>query len=385
MAKARRSGKPSSSQGQRDARRRQAGDHLARQQFFAINGSPTALTNVTLALEVVHAMTSPSTTEREYYFIPHWKPGQKIFLPALCVPNVSSPELLALTAPPVTLSAAGVVEAWTQLWSDQVTQPREATKFPGHVEAIGRAQLNDAYCALGDFLRRPFGARSAPSTGAAARPNALFVGPVVLPKVTLADTTPAIVQAKAAAKQVLAFVPADSPLVAEANAFAADPQSALRDLRKRQLDDFLTAIPPQKFRTGVWALHRPGALGRLSATAARNSPNKMTLTIDTRGAAGEVTATLTNPDQANLKRKLAGRVQVDASANRLLLNLHAPPNSLRPPTEADIKLAAAWTRLLLEAHGTQLRGVAEIGAGDNPILVDIVFEPPQDVPKPAAK
>ena len=243
---------------------------------------------------------------------------------------------------------------------------------------------------MGEYFRRPPGARAAAT---AARPNALFIGPVVLPKTALADTTPVIVQAKAAAKRVLAILPSGSPLTADANALLSDPQTALRDLRKRQLDEFLAALPTQKFRTGVWTVHRPGALARLStsngreaiARANHTTAGKMTLTIDTRGSTGEVTATLANPEQPNLKRKIAGRLQVDGSANRLLLQLRAPPNTTRPPTEADYKLAASWTRLLLELHGTELRGIAEVGAGDNAVTLDIAFDQPQDVPKPPAK
>ncbi len=352
--------------------------------FFATSAAPAVMNNVTLIVEVVNIVTSPSVSTRDYYFLPSWTPGHKIFLPAIAAPNVSSPELLAMTSPAASWTTGGMIEVRAQLWSDKISQQMETTKLDANAETVARDVLGDAFSSVDDILRRPPGQRAAATTPGQSRPNALLPGPVLLPKVALADSTPALVQAKAAAQRVLAILPTSSPLAADATALSTDPQAALHDLRKKQLDEFLAAIPAQKFRNGVWAIHRPGLLNKLAVTG-RATPNRITLTIDTRGPTGEVTATLANPETPAIKRKLAGRIQVDASANRLLLQLRAAPSFNRAATEADIKTINAWTRLLLEVKDTQLRGIAEVGAGDGMITLNVAFDQPQDIPKPPAK
>src|SRR6185295_18816097 len=111
--------------------------------FFATNSSSEPLTNVTLAIEIVHAISSPSPTAIHYYFIPRWQPGQKIFFPAACIPNVPSRELLDNPGPALPSGLSGLNEARAQLWSDNVSQASKVTRFDANFPGIARAQLND--------------------------------------------------------------------------------------------------------------------------------------------------------------------------------------------------------------------------------------------------
>ena len=358
--------------------------------FFATNTSPTALTNVTLIVEIVRSTSSPSPTGRQYFFIPNWPANKKIFLPTTTTPNLTSPELLARVAPPPIWGVTGMIEARVQVWSDQVSQEIEPTKFDTNIEPLAKALINDAYSAVDDVIHRPAAARA---TTASAVRVALANGPAVMPKVTLADNTPALAQAHADARKALDILPPDSPLAAEAKAIDADPQTALHDYRKKQLDDFIAALPQQKSRTGVWAVHKPGLLAKMMTPQGRQSAlsgggdraGHVTMIVDARNANGDVTVTLFNPDQPTTKRKLAGHVQVDNSANRLILQLKSPPTTPRPIADADLKVLNNWTRMLLELKTDTLRGTVEVGTGDSAVVLNIGFDAPQDLPVPAKK
>lgn len=348
--------------------------------FFATNASSTPLSNVTLAVDVVHALTSPSPTSTEYYFIPNWPANQKIYFPANPIPNVASPQLDEI--PPVAMpGAGGILGASAQLWSDQLKQSPEPAKFDAKVETIANRLLDEAYRDVDEAIRPP-----RPQRG-----PLLVAGPVIPPKSSVPDTAPAIMQAKASAKRAAALVPESSPIAAAAKALIADPQAALRDVRKKQLDEFLAALAPQKSRAGVWILRSANTAGprKLGTTAGRQAalgagPDKsgrLQLIIDSRGPAGEVVATLINPDQPTIKRKINGRVHVDASANRLLLQLKSQTPPTRPPTEADVKSVNNWTRMVLDLRGNDLVGIGEVGAGEGAILLHVGFDAPQDVKK----
>jgi hypothetical protein len=67
--------------------------------------------------------------------------------------------------------------------------------------------------------------------------------------------------------------------------------------------------------------------------AAGSAGGRITMVVDSRTPDGnEIAVTLTTDDQPNIKRKLTGRLMLDATANRVLLNLRAsqPPPS-KPP------------------------------------------------------
>jgi hypothetical protein len=365
--------------------------------FFATHAHSKPLTHVTLAIEIVHAMTSPAPTAVHHYFIPRWKPGQKIFFPATVVPNVSSPELLDHPglSPPNSLS--GVIEARVQVWSDQLAQPAETTSFDANFQAMARAQLDEAYRLVDEALRGRAPA-SGPATGT-ARPvapppravAALIAGPIIPARTDLHDDSPELVRARAAARRARRLLPPQSSLADEARDLITQPQAALRDLRKRQIDAFVAALALRSPRPGVWVKHRPGMLARLAKPADREAAlseaggagGRLTLTIDSRMSDGSnVGVTLTSDEQPDVRRKFTGRLQVDAGANRLLLNLRAtqPPAS-RPPAEADLKRVVHWTSLLLELRNNTLCGIATAGPPDAVSVLNVAFAPPAASPK----
>lgn len=368
--------------------------------FVASNSTNKELTNITLAVELIDATTSPSPTAAEYYFIASWPGGQKLYFPATCVPNLSSDQLLAATSPSPSLpDLRGIVEIRAQAWSDQVAQPAQTTKVEASAESIARMELNEAYRLIGDSVRRA-PTRPAPPPNATpaviqniARNSAIIMGPVIPPKIVLADTIPAVVQSKALAQKVVDLNPSQGALVDQAKSLLADPQTALQQLRKKQLEDFVNAIPERKQRPGVWTIHKPGALAKVSSHGGRESvarsggaAGRLMLIIDQRSKEGmDVGATLFAPDQPNVRKKFTGRLHVDSSSNRVLLQLRAGGTTNKPPNEAELKQVNLWTRLLLEVRDNDLRGIAEVGPIDNPTIVNVGFDPPQDIKLPDAQ
>ena len=368
--------------------------------FLATNSTNKELSDVTLAIELIDATTSPSPTAAEYYFIPNWPAGQKLHFPATCVPNVLSDQLLAATTTSPSLpDLRGITEVRAAAWSDQVIQPAQTTKVEASADSIARMQLDEAYRLIGDSMRRaptrpapPANATPA-ALAATARNNAIVMGPVIPPKMVLADTAPAVVQARAIAQKVVDLNPPQAGLVDQAKALLADPDGALHDLRKKQLDDFVNAIPERKQRPGVWTIHKPGALAKVSSHGGRESlakgggaAGRLMLIIEQRSKEGmDVGATLFAPDQPNVRKKFNGRLHVDASSNRVLLQLRAGGTTNKPPTEADLKQVNLWTRLLLEVKDNDLRGIAEVGPIDNPTIVNVGFDPPQEIKLPEEK
>jgi hypothetical protein len=372
--------------------------------FFAVHQNSERLTNVTLAIETVHALTSPSPTAIQYYYIPRWPPGQRIYLPATCAPNVMSRELMENSGMIAPRGLEGMVEARAQLWSDKISQPSQATSFDANFQPIARAQLNEAYRMIDEALRRPASLRSTTATSTqpaqrspagSARPAvALVPGPIIPLRADLAEDDPDLQRARSIARRARGLLPPQSSLADNARDLAAQPVAALRDLRKRQVDAFVEAMTLRAPRAGGWVIHQPAVLAKLAKPAERDAVvsaagakgGRVTLTIDSRTNDGaSVAATLTSSDQPDLKRKFTGRLQLDASANRLLLNLRStqPPPG-RPPVDADLKKVVHWTSLLLELRNNQLVGIATAGPSDDTVM-NVAFGAAQAVPAaPAA-
>jgi hypothetical protein len=367
--------------------------------FFATHASPEPLTNVTLAVESVRPLTSPSPTAVHYYFIPRWSPGQKIFLPTGPRPNVASPQLLDSPGPSPMGVRGGVIAAKTQLWSDKITQPSQDTSFDAKLEWLGRAQLDEAYRLADEVLRRPAAtsrpAGAAPLPPPTTRPTiALIPGPVVPPRPDLDDNAPDLARARAVAGRASALL-AQSPQAEEAKTVADKPLTALRDLRKRQIDAFINALALRTMRSGIWVIQQPGMLAKLAKqsdreaalSAAGGAGGRLTLTIDSRTPDGtSVAITLSSPDQPEQKKKFTGRLQADASnAGRLLLNLRATqPPPTKAPNEGDLKRVIYWSSLLLELRGNSLIGVATAGPPEAVTTLNVAFGPASAAPAPAA-
>jgi hypothetical protein len=352
--------------------------------FFASHANPEPLENVTLTIELVHAMTNPSPTCEHHYFIKRWPQNQKIFVPAVCIPNVASRELLENPGPSPVNDLGGVIEARVQLWSDKVTQPTQSISFDANFQQIAHAQLAYAYGLVDEALRRP-----ASATGPAVRANALVVGPVTPPRADLNEETPEVARAKALARRARGLVPPQSSQADEARDLAQQPLAALRDLRKKQIDAFASALQPRSTRAGVWVVQKPGQLAKLvkpsdrdaTVNAAGADGGRFTFTVDSRMADGSaINVTLTTTDQPEQKRKFSGRLQLDASANRLVLNLKAtqPP----PPRKgADDKRITQWNSMLLELRGNALVGIATAGPNDANVF-NVAFAQPTNPATP---
>jgi len=211
----------------------------------------------------------------------------------------------------------------------------------------------------------------------------LLAGPVFQPRTDLDENAPELARARDLARRAATLLQAQSPLADEAANLAAKPQAALRDLRKRQVDALVAAIPVHSSRSGVWVVHQPGMLAKLAKAADRDAAvsaaggatGRITLTIDSRTNDGSlVGVTLNSDDQPELRRKFSGRFQLDASANRVLLNLRStqPPPS-RAPAEGEFKRVINWSSLLLEVRGNSLCGIATVGPPDGSTVLNVAF------------
>jgi hypothetical protein len=283
-----------------------------------------------------------------------------------------------------------MIEARAQLWSDKLTQPNQAISFDANFQAIAHAQLDQAYRLVDQALRRP-AASSQPTAAASApaptaRTTALMVGPIIPMRADLVDDSPELTRARALARGARSLLPPQSSFANDAKDLVAQPQAALRDLRKRQVDAFVAALAPRSSRAGVWVVHKPGMLARLARSADREAAvsaagttsGRLAMIIESRANDGSAVAvTLNSAEQPELRRKFTGRLQVDASANRLLLNLRAtqPPPS-RPPAEADLKRVIYWSSFLLELRGNTLCGLATAGPSDATTVLNVAFDAP---------
>lgn len=370
--------------------------------FSATHTHAEPLTNVTLAVEIVHAMTSPSPTAVHHYFIPRWMPAQKIFLPVVYQPNVPSSELLEYPAPWPASELSGLIEARVQAWSDQFRQAKESTSFDPRFQALARQQLNEAYRLVEEAVRGPAPA-SRPATGVARSPtlpprrgNALIPGPVIAARPDLDEGAEALALARAAARRALRLLPQQSPLAEDARQVIAQPQVALRSFRERQLSEYIAALPLRTPHSGVFVPQQPGLIARLSKPADRETAlreagaagGKLTLVVDSRMTDGSnVTVTISSQEQPEVRRKFTGRLQVDISANRLLLNLRSTqPPPPRPGTEAELRRIAHWTSMLLELRNDALCGIATAGPAGATTVFNVAFAraaPAPDAPKAA--
>src|SRR5947207_3081539 len=75
-----------------------------------------------------------------------------------------------------------------------------------------------------------------PAPAPAARATALVVGPIVPTRTDLDNDSPELARARALASSARGLLPPQSPLADDAKNLAEQPQAALRDLRKRQVD-----------------------------------------------------------------------------------------------------------------------------------------------------
>ena len=74
---------------------------------------------------------------------------------------------------------------------------------------------------------------------------------------------------------------------------------------------------------------------------------------------------------------------MDASANRILLNLRAQASAPKTLTEADLKKVLNWTSIVLELRGNSLIGIATVGPPETGTVLNVAFGPSTAAPTPA--
>jgi hypothetical protein len=269
-------------------------------------------------------------------------------------------------------------------------------QFESNKQAIGRAYADLAFRIVDEATRRTGPAtRSSLQSVRITRPNAAIVGgPINAPRADLTDASPELAPAKAAAALAASALPGNPALLNDAKNAQTAPLTALREMRKRQLDAFVAALDAKTTRNGGFAVHKPGQLAKMvkqgereaTVSAAGAGGGKLIMTVDSRSPDGtNIAVTLTSPDQPELKRKFSGRLHVDASnALRLLLVLRStqPPPG-KPPGDAELRRVIYWTSLTLELRGTQLLGVATAGPADGTTVLNVAFGPPTAAKEPA--
>jgi hypothetical protein len=284
-------------------------------EFAVTNVSSHPLTNVTLVIDLLHFSTAPEPTVFQVYFIPQWKAGQELRLPAACVrnrrteeytkgrPTIANPDLDSRDAPrdfvrnPWLAGLGGVVAVRAGLWAVEAHQPVQGFPFPEQALAGARWELGVATRLASTYLARQAYFKNLP-------PNA---------KLTL---QPDEWEARTA-RRVLTFVPADSDLARQARLLLDDPMALFRQQKESKGDLLLRMTEPGAVLMGEWKFEVKGfGLGvpaNVQQAASRRSDKtgRIALRIDSRKRDGTVTATLYDPDQPKRKRQLTGESHKD--------------------------------------------------------------------------
>ena len=291
-------------------------------------------------------MTSPAPTTIRYYCIPRWTPGQKIFLPADCMPNVASPALLDWPAP---TPLGGVIER-TQLWSDKLAQPSQTMQFDANASPLARARLEEGYRVVDEALRRTAPA-SRPAGSAPLPPpapaTALIAGPILAARVDLDDNSPELARARPP-PSAAELLPAQSPLVEDAKGARRCAPHGLA--RSAQATGRCVPERPWLFRRRA-----PACGWSISPACSRRWPRRPTAKPP---SAPPATPRATRPhdrcahrrrqqrrrhahqhrstgDETKIRRASPGGCELQPPAAEPVRSTQPPPT--RPPTEADLK------------------------------------------------
>jgi hypothetical protein len=309
--------------------------------FAAINPGNRTLTNVTLALDLVHFTTAPEATSYQVYFIPRWEAGQEIHLPAACVRNRRTEEYAkgrpvaadpgygdprpargslprrgmvdnrlvpgATRKNPWLASLGGLVEVRCTLWAPEAHLLAQVIPFPEQAEAGARWDMKFATHMI-RLLADRGNLRPDADKGWAGR----------------------------AARRILAYAPPGSDVVRQARLLLEDPQALVRQITAQETEAFTVLTTPGTICVGDWKVDikefgsgTPGAnrligipvdVRNALQRAAREGGGKIALHILTCDrASGTITAALYDPAQPKIKRQLTGAMKKHTATGRPML------------------------------------------------------------------
>jgi hypothetical protein len=328
-------------------------------EFAVTNASGHPLTTVTLVIDLLHFSTAPEPTVFQVYFIPQWKAGQELRLPAACVrnrrteeytkgrPTIANPDLDSRDAPrnfvrnPWLAGLGGVVVVRAGLWAAEAHQPVQPFPFPEQALAGARWELGVATRLASTYLSRQAYFKNLP-------PDA---------KLTL---QPDEWEARAA-RRVLTFVPPDSDLARQAHLLLDDPMALFRQQKETKGDLLLRMTEPGAVLMGEWKFEVKGfgigvpANVREAASRRNDKTGRIALRIDSRKRDGTVTATLYDPDQPKRKRQLTGESHKDFA------RLYFPglsPNNGPPFVPEHLDVLTSPSGLTLDFSETEVTGTS---------------------------
>ncbi len=214
--------------------------------FTAVNTGRTALTNVTMLIELVHFATAPNSTTFQPYFLPKWEPGGVIHLPLAMQPNHDNRAATG-SLPPIAEpwqfsewldGVGGVIEIKVKLYASEGRQPEKSTKFPRHAAKGAEWELH----AIAQVIS--MGLKHVPKT----RTNEPMT-PAELFKTYFNGWC------EKAARRVVGFMPPDSELGRRAKHAIADPEAFYRETLENERSIAKEKTTPGKLYRGTWAFH----------------------------------------------------------------------------------------------------------------------------------
>jgi hypothetical protein len=329
-------------------------------EFAVTNASRHTLTDVTLVVDLLHFSTAPDPTVFQVYFIPQWKAGQELRLPAACVrnrrceeytkgrPTIANPDLDSRDAPtnfvrnPWLAGLGGVVAVRAGLWAAEAQQPVQSFPFPEQALAGARWELGVATRLASSSLSRQAYFKNLP-------PNAK-------------PTLPPDDWEARAARRVLTFVPADSDLARQARLLLEDPVALFRQQTTTKGDLLLRMTEPGAVLVGEWKFEVKGfgigvpANVQQAASRRQDKTGRIALRIDSRKDDGTVTATLYDPDQPTRKRQLTGGQYIKEFARLSFLGVRAGRGPAFVPEHLDVLTSPS--NLFFDFSETEVTGTS---------------------------
>lgn len=366
--------------------------------FAIVNTGGKLLTDVTLAIDLVHFTDAPNVTSRQVLFLPQWPADQAIYLNAASHANMITAQTTrsrpvsarpgfgpGLDSGRPLMGVGGVVEARVAVWAAQAHQPERAVKYPDVAEAGARFEMDALYAITehevllgkGNYAANPKNAKGQSNPASARQPKNPFLIPEEF------KSLPPSAWVFRGAPHVSELVPGTA-LERDAQALLADPVDFIRQRRRKQYDSLMQACAANKRWTGTWTFQitqekvRPqasflapdwvmgvgtppggeqiaevlktcvGSKGRIALTfeatpapaaaPVGRGPRQPARTPAANAGPQRFAARIFDPDRASSQRPLIGEIANRHDDKHLILKMITPPP---PPSYASRKVKAA--------------------------------------------
>ena len=249
-------------------------------RFTAVNVSGQRLTNVAVRMDLAHYETYPEPNVRQIYYVPAWEPGESLQFAINLTPNMvtgrnSKPVpleglVIDRTRPNPTVwhrGVGGVIQAQSEVWSDQAHQPQRSTRFDADAISAGAWEIKQAFNRVGVWMRsQNMKSRNIPTGRASVEHKESFIPERVYVSSNVGKTGEAaqgkgtisalaamqpsnevVTQAMQRMDRIVQFAPIDSQAYKLAQAFMKDPQGSVIAWSRQQLSELNQSIESRTF------------------------------------------------------------------------------------------------------------------------------------------